>query len=133
MNTEQLARWITGFVWIYHGLFIKLITIAPIEHHLSSQVGLSDLGTYWFIKSAGIGEVAFGLMFICLYRYKAVIYLNIFTMVSLIVMVAFLDVRYLVEGFNPVTTNIPVIGLSIILLSEIERRATMKDASCNAS
>ena len=133
MKTDQLARWIIGFVWIYHGLFTKLIMIASIEHHLSSQIGLSDTGTYWFIKAAGVGEVLFGLTFICLYRYKAVIYLNIFTMVSLIVMVAFLDVRYLVEGFNPVTTNIPVIGLSIILLSEIERRATIKDAFCNAS
>ena len=133
MKTDQLARWIIGFVWIYHGLFIKLITIAPIEHHLSSQFGLSDVGTYWFIKAAGVGEVVFGLMFICLYRYKAVIYLNIFAMVSLIVMVAFLDYRYLVEGFNPVTTNIPVIGLSFVLLKEIEQRAAMKDTSCNAS
>ena len=65
MKAEQLARWTIGCVWIYHGLFIKLITIAPIEHHLSSQFGLSDLGTYWFIKSAGIGELAIGLMFIC--------------------------------------------------------------------
>jgi len=120
MKTVQVARWVIGFVWIYHGLFIKLITIAPIENHLSSQFGLSDSGTYWFIKAAGVGEVVFGLMFICLYKYKTVIYLNIFAMVSLIVMVAFLDYRYLVEGFNPVTTNIPIIGLSIILLKEIE-------------
>ena len=120
MKTVQVARWIIGFVWIYHGLFIKLITIAPIENHLSSQLELSDSGTYWFIKAAGVGEVVFGLMFICLYKYKTVIYLNIFAMVSLIVMVAFLDYRYLVEGFNPVTTNIPIIGLSIILLKEIE-------------
>lgn len=133
MKTDQLARWIIGFVWIYHGLFTKLITIASIEHYLSSQFGLSDSGTYWFIKLAGAGEVIFGLLFICLYRYKAVIYLNIFAMVSLIVMVVFLDHQYLVEGFNPVTTNIPVIGLSFVLLNEIKQRAAMKDTSCNAS
>lgn len=127
MSTEQIARWTIGLVWIFHGLFIKLVTIAPIELYINSQIGLSENRTYWLIKFAGIGEVAFGLVFICLYRYKQVIYLNIFALVSLIIMVAVLDIRYLIEGFNPVTTNIPIIALSFILLKERNKNPIAKE------
>lgn len=126
MNTAQVARWIIGFAWIYHGVVIKLINIAPIEYYLSSQIGLSEIGTYWFIKAAGVGEVAFGLAFIYFYKFKQIVYANIVFMVSLIVMVAFMDANYLIEGFNPVTTNIPIIGLSLILLNEINNNQLAK-------
>lgn len=89
MTTAQLARWTIGFVWIFHGLFIKLITIAPIELYINSQIGLSENTTYWLIKVAGIGEVAFCLATIGFFKYKPLIYLNIFALVSLMIMVAF--------------------------------------------
>ena len=63
MSTEQLGRWAIGFVWMYHGLATKLITVAPIEYYLSSQFGFSEAGTFWFIKACGVYELAFGVAF----------------------------------------------------------------------
>ena len=124
MNTEQLCRWAIGFVWVYHGLATKLITIAPIEYYLSSQFGFSEAGTFWFIKACGVYELAFGVAFIWFYRFKLIVVFNIVSMSLLLVMIAFLDASYLIEGFNPVATNIPVIALSLILLNERGRRVS---------
>jgi len=121
-STEQLSRWAIGFVWIYHGLATKLITVAPVEYYLSSQFGFSETGTLWFIKACGVYELAFGVAFICFYRLKLVVLFNIASMILLLIMVAFLDTRYLIEGFNPVATNIPVIALSLIMLNESRSR-----------
>lgn len=122
MNTVQLGRWAIGFVWVYHGLATKLITIAPIEYYLSSLIGLSEAETFWFIKACGIYELAFGIAFICFYRVKLVVLFNILSMFLLLALVAFLNASYLIEGFNPVATNIPVIALSLILLNESNKR-----------
>jgi len=127
LTTDQIARWFIGFIWIYHGIATKLITIAPIEYYLSSQFGFGEQGTFWFIKLCGVGELTFGIVFLIFYRSRVMVYANIFAMASLMVMVVFLDYRYLVEGFNPVTTNIPVIGLSLILLNELEKAKTVVD------
>ena len=46
-----------------------------------------------------------------------VILLNIYALTLLLIFVAILQPMLLVEAFNPVTTNIPLIGLSLILLN----------------
>ncbi len=125
MSTVQLCRWTIGFVWIYHGLATKLLSTAPIEYYLSSQLGFSESGTLWFMNICGAYELAFGIGFIYFYRNRLVIFFNILTMMLLIVMVAFLDVRFLIEGFNPVSTNVPIIALSLIMLSHTSTEADL--------
>ena len=117
LSFEQIARWVISGAWIFHGLIPKLIHIAPAEWYLSSQFGFNKELTYWMITFAGIVEVSFGLLFFIFYKNRWVNILNMAGLVALIIMVAFLDWHYLFGAFNPITTNIPLIVLSLYLLN----------------
>ena len=120
MSSIQIARYIISFSWLYHGIFPKLIHIAPLEKLMTSSLGLSNELSYLVTKSAGVGEVIFGVLFFIFYRNKAVVLLNIMGLSGLLIFVAVLQPQLLIEAFNPVTTNIALIGFSFILLLEIK-------------
>ena len=120
LSTIQIARFIVSFSWLYHGIFPKLIHIAPLEKVMITSLGLSNELSYFLTKSAGAGEVVFGVLFFLFYRNKWVVLLNIIGLFSLLVFVALLQPQLLIEAFNPVTTNISLIALSFILLFELK-------------
>ncbi len=123
MSTIQVARYMIGLSWIYHGLFPKLLHIAPIEQAMSSSIGLSETFTYLLIKSAGVAEIIFGLIIIVFYRVKYLILLNISALAALLLFVVVQMPHYLIEAFNPVTTNLSLIALSIILLQQLKYKS----------
>lgn len=114
-HSIQVARFILGLSWIYHGLFPKLVTVAPLEKALTATIGLSNHASYWLTKSAGVAEV-FGLLILVFYKNTWIIKLNIVALVSLCAFVAVQMPSLLIEAFNPVTTNFALIGLSYVLL-----------------
>lgn len=118
LNTIQLARYVIGLVWIYHGLFPKLLRIAPLEQAMTGSMGFSEEITYLLIKAAGIGEILFGIIFIWLYRIKVVQLLNLIGLIGLLVFAAVMTPYVLLEAFNPITTNIPLIVLGYFLLQQ---------------
>lgn len=117
----QLARYTIGLTWIYHGIFPKLLHIAPLEQLMTGSLGFTDDISYLVTKVAGIAEVLFGIVFICFYRIKAVQLLNIASLVGLLAFAAIMTPFILVEAFNPVTTNIPLIVMSFYLLGQQEK------------
>lgn len=121
MSSIQIARYIISFSWLYHGIFPKLVHIAPLERLLTGSFGFSDEISYLITKSAGVGEVIFGIVLFIFYRSKPIILLNIFALVGLLLFVALLQPQLLIEAFNPVTTNIPLIGLSLVLLNNLKQ------------
>ena len=121
IGPEQIARFFIAFGWIYHGLFPKLLHIAPLEQAMTAKLGFSAEISYWITKSAGIGEVIFGLVFIFAYRSALANYFNILAMVGLLSYVAVMQPMLLIEAFNPVTTNGAMIGFSLILLRKYRR------------
>lgn len=118
MSSIQIARYIVSFSWLYHGIFPKLVHIAPLEKLMTASIGLSEELSYFVTKSAGFGEVIFGIIIFIFYKNKSIILLNIFALVGLLLTVAVLQPQLLIEAFNPVTTNITIIGLSLILLNK---------------
>jgi len=114
----QWSRLTIVFAWLYHGLFLKLIAIAPLEWQMSSSLGLTEQGTYWFIKIAGALEVCWAVMFFAFYRNNLVIALNIIALLSLVFAVALLQFELLIEAFNPVTTNASLVVLSLIIYQD---------------
>ncbi|WP_077338263.1 DoxX-like family protein [Pseudocolwellia agarivorans] len=118
MSAIQIARYLVSFSWLYHGIFPKLVHIAPLEKLMTGSIGLSNELSYFVTKSAGIGEVIFGIIIFIFYKNKSIILLNIFALVGLLLAVAVLQPQLLIEAFNPVTTNITMIGLSLILLNK---------------
>ncbi|NQZ90684.1 MAG: hypothetical protein HRT54_24260 [Colwellia sp.] len=120
MSSIQIARLIISFSWLYHGIFPKLVHIAPLEKLMTSSLGLSNELSYFVTKSAGVGEVIFGLLFFGLYRSKVIVLLNIIGLTCLLFFVALMQPQLLIEAFNPVTTNIALIGFSFIILHELK-------------
>jgi hypothetical protein len=119
LSSIQIARFIISFSWLYHGIFPKLVHIAPLEKLMTSSLGLSNELSYFVTKSAGVGEVIFGILFFVYYRSKAIVLLNIIGLTGLLGFVAVMQPHLLIEAFNPVTTNIALIGFSFILLFEL--------------
>lgn len=115
MNIILLARYVIGLTWIYQGLFPKLLQIAPLERAMTGSLGFSDDITYFLIKSAGVGEVIFGLVFILFYQIKLVQILNLAGLIGLLVFASVMTPYILMEAFNPVTTNVPLILLGYIV------------------
>jgi hypothetical protein len=122
VSSEQIARFIIGLSWLYHGIFPKLMHVAPLEKAMTGSLGFSEEISYLITKFAGVSEVIFGLVFIVLYKNPIVVWLNIIGLTGLLCFVAILQPQLLVGAFNPVTTNIPLIGLSFILLRSIQPR-----------
>lgn len=120
MSSIQIARFIISFSWLYHGVFPKLFHIAPLEKAMTASIGLSNELSYLVTKSAGVGEVIFGVLFFVYYRNKTIVLLNIIGLSGLLCFVAILQPQLLVEAFNPVTTNIALIGFSLVLLVELK-------------
>ena len=120
-NLPQLARYVLGLSWIYHGLFPKLLSIAPLEMEMSSSIGLSSENTILLIKFAGVSEVLFGVVLLVFYRQTALLYLNIAGLVALFAFVLLMTPHIMMEAFNPVTTTIPLVLLSLLLLQDNKR------------
>ncbi|WP_040522164.1 DoxX-like family protein [Aliiglaciecola lipolytica] len=121
MSSIQIARFIVSFSWIYHGIFPKLIHIAPMEKLMTASLGFSNEISDLITQSAGVGEVIFGIVFFAFYRSKSVLILNILGLIGLLLFVVILQPQLLIEAFNPVTTNIPIIGLSLVLLNNLKQ------------
>lgn len=90
---------------------------------MSGSIGLSEPNTLLLIRFAGVSEIVFGLLLIAFYKNVALLYLNIAGFVSLIAFVLVMTPHLMVEAFNPVTTNVPLIALSLVLLNEAKRNS----------
>ncbi|MDN3382066.1 DoxX-like family protein [Pseudoalteromonas sp. APC 3358] len=116
----QLARYIVSLSWIYHGFFPKLYHIAPLEKLMTGSAGFSAEVSDLITRSAGFGEIIFGLCLFVFYNNKHLVILNILALIGLLLAVVVMQPQLLIEAFNPVTTNLPLIGLSVIWLKEIK-------------
>jgi hypothetical protein len=123
LSSIHISRFIISFSWLYHGIFPKLIHIAPLEKLMTASLGLSNELSYVVTKSAGVGEVIFGVLFFVYYRNKAMVLLNIMGLTGLLCFVALMQPHLLIEAFNPVTTNITLIGFSFIILNELKKES----------
>jgi hypothetical protein len=88
---------------------------------ITASLGLSNELSYLVTKSAGVSEIIFGLLFFAFYRNKIIVLLNIIALTGLLGFVAIFQPQLLIEAFNPVTTNIALIGFSLIILMELKK------------
>lgn len=116
MDTNQIARLIISFSWIYHGLIPKLIWIAPLEKKITASLGFSEEWSVWVTRSAGVAEILFGVIFFIFYKNKTINQLNILALVGLLGFVTIFNTQLLGEAFNPVTTNLSLIAFSVIII-----------------
>lgn len=90
---------------------------------MTASLGFSEDMSYYITKSAGVGELLFGLLLFFFYRSKPLVILNILALIGLLLFVAVMQPQLLFEAFNPVTTNLGIIGLSMVLLNDLKNDA----------
>ncbi|PCI74714.1 MAG: hypothetical protein COB20_14730 [SAR86 cluster bacterium] len=122
LNIVQLSRVVLGLSWVYHGLFPKLLFLAPLELEMSGSIGLTESNTLLLIRFAGVSEIVFGILVLVCYRNVMVLYLNILGFIALLGFVLIMTPHLMVEAFNPVTTNAPLLVLTLLLLQEAKKR-----------
>lgn len=121
MSATEICRWIIGGSWIYHGLMPKIIKVAPLEQVMTRKFGFSEEVSYLITKAAGVGEIIFGIAFIVFYRSIAMNLASIAALSALLAFVALSSPELLIEAFNPVTTNVPLVALGAILIMELRK------------
>jgi len=117
----KIARFVLGLAWIYQGLVPKLLFLAPTEQAMWQSLGPDDATIRILIYLAGFLEIIFGLMIILFYRSPRVHYLNLWALGGLLLATAIFEPHFMNDAFNPVTTNIPLMALSLIAISEMKR------------
>jgi uncharacterized membrane protein YphA (DoxX/SURF4 family) len=107
---HAIARSTIAAVWIWHGLVPKLIFRNIDEMTMLSQAGVSLAALPWL----GAGEILFGILVLCSWRWRPVFLVNALLMLIATVTVAIRSPAYLQAAFNPVTLNTAMIALSLI-------------------
>jgi len=91
---------------------------------MSGSIGLSESSTLLLIRVAGVSVILFGILVWVFYKQVIVLYLNIVGFIALIGFVLIMTPHLMVEAFNPITTNLPLIVLSLVLLNEAQKRGS---------
>ena len=109
-----LSRISVAWVWLYHGLVPKLLGPHKDEISMAVAHGLSDSEVSAVLKQAGALEVIFGAVLLILWSSRWPFLVSGLLMIVLLIDVALFTPQYLAATFNPVSTNISVIALSVI-------------------
>jgi uncharacterized membrane protein YphA (DoxX/SURF4 family) len=115
VQVNLVSRVLLGFLFIYHGLVPKILWLSAAEIHLVDVSGIGISATF-ISPLAGIFEILLGCAIIFLRKLDVVIYAAAGALLGLLAYVAVMSPRYLVDAFNPVTTNILGMGLCYLIL-----------------
>ena len=92
----------------------KILWLSPVETHLVSLSGL-DIPANIVSLLSGIGEVLLGGSILFFRKSIIPIYMAVVVLLLLLLFVGFVSPEYLVEAFNPVTTNMLGLGFCYLV------------------
>ncbi|MBV9746169.1 MAG: DoxX-like family protein [Acidobacteriia bacterium] len=107
---HAFTRACIGFIWVWQGLFPKLMFPSSDEKFMLTAAG----APVYLLPAIGLAEIAFGMLSVALWRWRGFFILNSALMLAALFEVTFRTPSYLFAAFNPVTLNIGVIGLSLL-------------------
>jgi DoxX-like family len=106
-----LCRAVLGFVWIFQGIFPKLIFKDGGELEILKASRLAPGFEPGALTLIGCAEILFGLVFLILWRTRSLFLINGVLLLILLVGAVFSQPRLLVAPFNPVTLNLAMAAL----------------------
>ena len=108
------ARLTLAFIWIYQGVFPKLLFRdsgeLSILQHTRMAVGLEST----ILTAVGIAEIFFGVLLLLFWRSRNLLLLNVALLVVLGVGAAVSQPSLLIAPFNPVTLNLAMGALGAL-------------------
>ncbi|WP_394170976.1 DoxX-like family protein [Saccharospirillum alexandrii] len=109
-----VCRVTIAVVWLYQGLVPKLLYMHEDELAMSMAAGFSHSEAVNVATIGGVLEVGMAVMVLIFWRQRWPLYLTAIAMLGLLFFVILVQPTLLVAAFNPVTTNITVLALSIV-------------------
>ena len=110
-SIHATARAVLGLIWIYQGVIPKLVFQDSGELEILRSSGLVPGLESRVLTAVGLAEVAFGILFLTLWRSRSLFLGNAAALVILLLGAAFSQPRLLVAPFNPLTLNLAMIAL----------------------
>jgi hypothetical protein len=123
-----LARGMSAFIWLYHGLVPKLLYHNRAELDLLSRIGTAPQHLRSAASLAGVIEILFAILLIILWQQSWPLWTTLVFMIAGIPIVALTAPEYLSQAFNPVTLNLSLAAFAAIAL--ITKRDLPSAAKC---
>jgi DoxX-like family len=123
-----VSRGTMAFIWLYHGLVPKLLYHDRIELDLLSRIAPPQ-SLHTAATLAGVVEVSFAFLLVLLWRRTWPLWLTLVLMLAGIPVVAISAPEYLTAAFNPVTLNISLATLALVVI--IARRDLPTASRCS--
>ena len=117
----NICRIAIAFVWVYQGIFPKLLGPHPDEMAMGMAFGLTEHDARLSSYASGVIEIVFGLIVLWLYRMRWPYVVTAAAMVVLFLFTAIYASQWLYSAFNSTTLNLTVLALSLVALAEISR------------
>lgn len=109
-----VCRCTIAFVWFYHGLVPKLLLVHEDELAMTMATGLSQAGAEQLAFIGGMAEIGMSVVVLVFWHQRWPLLLTIAAMIGLLGFVILFQPALTGAAFNPVTTNIAVIALSVV-------------------
>ena len=111
-----LCRITVALVWLYHGLVPKWLGPDADELMMNQALGLSLEQAETLSYFAGAAEITFAAIILIYWRARWPLMLSALGLIGLLGYVVLAAPQLLMGAFNPVTTNLPLVVLSIVAL-----------------
>lgn len=111
-----VCRGTIAFIWFYQGLVPKLLFLHEDELAMSTAAGLSQAGAIQLAMIGGALEIVMSVAVLLFWRQRWPLLLTVAAMIALLAFVILTHPILLVAAFNPLTTNIAMVALSMVSL-----------------
>lgn len=112
--TYWLVCFLFAFVWMYQGVFPKIIFSHPEEMKMLSAIIDSTGNSIAILKVIGMLEIIFGIIWLFPVPKQKLFILHIFMLIALTIVAGFTNIVSFTEPFNPITLNVLLMGVSIV-------------------
>ncbi|AJH81639.1 hypothetical protein FOC88_17355 [Bacillus thuringiensis] len=112
--TYWLVCFLFAFVWMYQGIFPKIIFSHPEEMKMLSAIIGSTGNSIAILKVIGMLEIIFGIIWLFPVPKQKLFILHIFMLIALTIVAGFTNIVSFTEPFNPITLNVLLMGVSIV-------------------
>ena len=120
MSSYTLCRLSVAFVWLYHGLVPKLLGPHKDELAMNMSLGLSIEHAELLARVGGVSEILFSAAVFLFWTRRWPLVVSAGGMIVLLIFSLLAAPNLAMGAFNPVTTNLCVLVLSLVALKQWE-------------
>jgi len=118
----KLAKYSLAFLWIYTGLVSSLV-MPSIGFSVLYSAGISGQLASLFVYGGSLVDIAIGIWILSNKASRLCYQVQIATIITFTLLLTFIDPSYWFHPFGPLTKNLPILALILILLKQ--------DKDCN--